>query len=258
MPSPFPGMDPYLEGREWMSFHVQYCTELARLLAPKLRPRYVALPMRRTVVDTPDDLAISTKPDSMYPDVSVLERSPVPLSVSSAGITVLEPTHQLATIMPEEVPQYSVEIRDVEDRQLVTLIELLSPANKRGEGYEEYVEKRTRILRSRTHLLEIDLLRNGNRVPMQEALPDSPYFVFLGRRKHRPMIDIWAVGLDQPLPAIPIPLLPEDEDVALDLQAAFTSVYDSLGYDLILDYSRPADIPLKGEAADWASQLLSN
>jgi len=61
MSSPFPGMDPYLEGHEWMSFYSQYCTEIARLLAPKLRPRYVALSMRRTVTDTPDDLAITTK-----------------------------------------------------------------------------------------------------------------------------------------------------------------------------------------------------
>ncbi len=263
MPSPFPGMDPYLEGHEWMSFRVQFCVEIARQLAPKIRPRYAARTMRRFVMDTPEELAITTKSDGIYPDVGIAERTPVPLPIDrgsgscSGGVAVLEPTLHIATTMPEMVPQYAVEIRDIEERQLVTLIELLSPANKRGEGYRDYVEKRTRVLLSRAHLLEIDLLRNGSRVPMRQELPDSPYFVFLSRRQRRPMTDIWAIGLEQPLPAIPIPLLPEDDDVALDLQQAFTNVYDSIGYDLLLDYTRPADVPLKDKAATWAATLLA-
>ena len=259
MPSPFPGMDPYLEGHEWMSFHVEFCVEIARLLRPSLRPRYLALTVRRYVTDTPDELAITAKSDIIYPDVGVAERTPVPLPLDrgSGGVAVLEPTLHIATKMPELIPQYAVEIRDIEERQLVTLIEILSPANKRGDGYREYVEKRTRILLSRSHLLEIDLLRNGTRVPMRQELPDAPYFIFLSRRQQRPMTDIWAIGLDQPLPVIPVPLLPEDADVVLDLQQAFTNVYDSIGYDLLLDYSRPADVPLKGEAAQWAATRLT-
>ena len=257
MPSPFPGMDPYLEGNEWTSFHVQYCTEIARLLTAKLRPRYVALPMRRSVTDMPDDLAITAKSDTVYPDVAVVERSSVPLPING-GTAVLEPTIQVATQMPDMVPQISVEIRDVEDRQLVTLIEMLSPANKRGQGYREYVEKRTRILLSTSHLLEIDLLRNGIRVPMREELPQSPYYIFLSRRQQRPITDVWGVGLNQPLPTIPIPLLPEDRDAALDLQQAFTTVYDSLAFDLLLDYSHPADVPLTGNAARWAAGVLAD
>jgi len=201
-------------------------------------------------------LAITTKSDNIYPDIGVVERSPVPLPTKS-GATVLEPTLQAATQMPEMVPQMSVEIQDVEDRQLVTLIEMISPANKRGQGYREYVEKRTRILLSTSHLLEIDLLRNGTRVPMRKELPPSPYFIFLSRWQRRPIMDIWEVGLNQVLPTIPIPLLPEDDDVALDLQQAFTNVYDSVAYDLLLDYTRPADVPLKGDAAKWAAELLA-
>ena len=257
MPSPFPGMDPYLEGQEWMSFHAEFCVEIARQLRPALRPRYMALTVRRFVTDTPEDLAITAKSDSMYPDVGVVERSPVPLPMPETNATVLEPTLQAATLMPERVPQYAVEIRDVEERRLVTLIELLSPANKRGEGYQEYVEKRTRILLSTTHLLEIDLLRSGTRVPMRDELPESPYFIFLSRWQRRPITDIWEVGIDQPLPTVPIPLLPEDKDVALDLELAFSTVYDSIGYDLLLDYTRPADVPLKGKAAKWAAELLA-
>lgn len=256
MPSPFPGMDPYLEGHEWTSFHGEFCVEIARQLRPLLRPRYIALTMRRSVTDTPEDLAITAKSDNVYPDVGVVERSPVPLPTLD-GVDVLEPTLQVATKMPEMVPQVSVEIRDVEERQLVTLIEMISPASKRGQGYQEYVEKRTRILLSTSHLLEIDLLRNGIRVPMRQELPKSPYFIFLSRWQRRPMTDIWEIGLGQSLPTIPIPLLPEDEDVALDLQQAFTNVHDSVAYDLLLDYTRPADVPLKGKAAKWAATLLA-
>lgn len=101
-------------------------------------------------------------------------------------------------------------------------------------------------------------MRNGTRVPMSEELPKSPYFVFLSRWQRRPMTDIWEIGLNQPLPTIPIPLLPEDKDVALDLQQAFTNVYDSVAYDLLLDYTRPADVTLKGKAAKWAAELLAD
>jgi hypothetical protein len=121
------------------------------------------------------------------------------------------------------------------------LIEALSPANKRSEGYPEYVEKRTRVLLSTAHLMGIDLLRNGQRVPMREPLPPSPYFIFLSRYRKRPIMDIWEVALDQPLPVVPIPLLPNDDDVTLDLELAFTTVYDSIGYDLILDYTQPCE-----------------
>lgn len=257
MPSPFPGMDPYLEGSEWMSFHSQFTAEIARQLAPKLRPRYVALTTRRFVTDMPDDLAITAKSNSIYPDVGIANTSPAPLQGSSEVVAMLEPSLQIATVMPELVPQNSIEIRTTDDRQLVTLIEVLSPANKRGEGYTEYVRKRTRVLLSTAHLIEIDLLRNGQRVPMREPLPSSPYFIFLSRYGKRPITDIWEVTLDQPLPVVPVPLLPDDDNVTLNLGLAFTNVYDSIGYDLILDYTKPSDVPLKGKAAAWASRQLA-
>src|SRR5437868_2806169 len=100
MPSPFPGMDPYLEGNLWTSVHAQLAAEIARQLAPKLRPRYVPLTQQRLVMDTPDDVA-------------------------EAPLT-------LATVMPSPVPHSWVEIRDVQQRRLVTVIELLPPTNKRG------------------------------------------------------------------------------------------------------------------------------
>jgi len=257
MPSPFPGMDPYLEGSEWMSFHTQFTAEIARQLAPKLRPRYVALTTRRFVTEMPDDLAITARNSSIYPDVGIATHAAESLHGSGVAATAVAPSLQIATVMPDLVPQNAIEIRTTDNRQLVTLIEVLSPANKRGEGYAEYVEKRTRVLLSTAHLMEIDLLRHGQRVPMREPLPPSPYFIFLSRYTKRPITDIWEVALDQPLPVVPIPLLPDDDEVTLALELAFTTVYDAIGYDLILDYTKPCEVPLRGKAATWAAGQLA-
>src|SRR5205823_339936 len=133
-------------------------------------------------------------------------------------------------------------------------IEVLSPTNKHADGYEEYLAKRDRLLLSAVHLLEIDLLRQGERVPMRQRLREDPYFVLLSRAQDRPMTEVWPVPLVGPLPTVPVPLLPGDSDVPLDLQAAFTAVYDAIGYDLAVDYSRPPQVPLAPTDAAWAEQ----
>ncbi len=252
-------MDPYLEGNEWGSFHSDFCVALAQQLRPKLRPHYAALVEKRFVTDSGEELVISTQNGSqrrdIYPDVGIVQQNPAESERIASSIAVLEPTLQIPTVMPQQVPQRWIEIRDVKNRKLVTVIELLSPANKRGRGYKEYVERREDILQSRAHLLEIDLLRRGRRVPMLKPLPNFRYFVFLSRAQRRPLTDVWAIALDQPLPSIQVPLLASDE-VVLDIQASFTNVYDSIGYDLLLDYSEPPDIELTGEAAGWARSQI--
>jgi hypothetical protein len=245
-------MDPYLEGSLWMSVHTQLSAEIARQLAPKLRPRYLALTTERFVLDVPESVAVTTA--SIYPDVGVTETKPGSRVPAEAGVATA-PLH-LATVMPSPVPHVTVEIRDAANRQLVTAIEVLSPTNKRGEGRNEYLAKRHRLLLSTAHLVEIDLLREGQRVPMQQPLPSVPYFIFVGRAESRPFTDIWPVALDQPLPQVPIPLLPGDPDVWLDLQRALTNVYDLLGYDLAVDYGRPPEPPLPPEQATWAEERL--
>lgn len=250
MPSPFPGMDPYLEGSLWTTVHFSLSAEIVRQLAPKLRPRYLVLPAERFVMESPESVAITAA--DMYPDVGVAESdSPRILKETAAAVPL-----QIATVIPSPVPHVTVEIRDAASRELVTAIEVLSPTNKRGDGYDEYLVKRRRILLSPVHLLEIDLLRRGKRVPMKELLPPAPYFVFLSRAEKRPVTDVWPIALSDPLPTVPIPLLPDDNDAYLDLQVAFTAMYDLLGYDLAVDYSRPPEIPLKGEAAAWVEERL--
>ena len=252
MPSPFPGMDPYLEGTLWTTVHFSLSAEIVRQLAPKLRPRYLVLPAERFVMETPESVAITAA--DMYPDVGVARTRS--MAGATQGTVVAPAPLELATIIPTSIPHVTVEIRDTANRQLVTAIEVLSPTNKRGDGRAEYLAKRRRILLSTAHFLEIDLLRQGQRVPMQQPLPRTPYFVFLGRVEKRPMTEIWPISLAEPLPVVPVPLLPSDKDEALDLQEAFATIYDLLGYDLALDYTQPPEIPLSQEGAARAETLL--
>lgn len=247
MPSPFPGMDPYLEGPLWMTVHPQLGAEIARQLAPKLRPRYLALTTERFVLGTLDGVAIA----SLYPDVAVSTMPLAPRTGAGARAAVAPAPLEVATVVPTLIPHVSVEIRDVQGRELVTAIELLSPTNKTGEGRQEYLAKRRRILISTAHLVEIDLLREGERVPMQEALPFAPYFVFVGRAERRPITEVWSIRLEDRLPVVPIPLLPGDSDVQLDLQTALNTVYDVVGYDLAVDYSEPPPVRLTPEETGW-------
>ena len=261
MPSPFPGMDPYPEGPIWNSFHFALCGEIVRQLAPRLRPRYLALGNERQVLSIfetwPDD---SASRRDVYPDVAVSRVEPTATSApgpsASTSAVIAAAPLEVTTLLPTPVPHVTVEIRDVAERRLVTSIEVLSPTNKRGDGRVEYLEKRNRILVSRSHLREIDLLRQGQRVPTREPLPTAPYFVFLSRAERRPVTEVWPVALEQPLPTVPVPLLPGDPDVPLDLQATFAQVYDGVGYDLAVDYSRPSQVPLSPEQAVWAEQRL--
>lgn len=252
MPSPFPGMDPYLEGALWTTLHHGLGTEIVRQLAPKLRPNYIALPVERFVMEVSPGVSVTTA--SVYPDVGGVKAQPQPADRPKAA-TISAPL-RLATIVPEAVPHVSVEIRDTSQRRLVTVIEILPPTNKRGAGNQEYLAKRQRLLLSTVHLLEIDLLRMGERVPMQQPLPDAPYFVLLSRAEERPMTEVWPIALDQALSTVPVPLLPGDDDILLDLQAAFTAAYDLPGYDLIIDYTQPPDVPFTEGEAEWVERHL--
>ena len=104
------------------------------------------------------------------------------------------------------------------------------------------------------HLIEIDLLRRGTRIPMREALPEGPYFAFLSRAENRPMTGVWPISLRETLPRIPVPLLPGDADVALDLQAAINQTNDAFGFDLELDYRMPPETVLDPDDRAWAAQ----
>ncbi|HET6878666.1 MAG TPA: DUF4058 family protein [Pirellulales bacterium] len=254
MPSPFPGMDPYLEGELWTTVHSQLAAEIARQLAPKIAPRYVARTEKRFIITAPDDLEEAEI--SIYTDVGVRTVKARQTAKGTAARAAVEAPLVVPTLMEEKSPHYWVEVRHVKRRTLVTAIELLSPFNKRGQGRTEYLRKRNALLASPAHLIEIDLLRKGKRLPMRRKLPDAEYFVFLSRAGQRPITGVWPVRLQDPLPEVPVPLANGDPDCLLDLQKALENVYDSLRYDLEIDYRRPPDVPFtKSQAACAAAYL---
>jgi hypothetical protein len=149
-----------------------------------------------------------------------------------------------------------IEILRSDNMEVVTVIELLSPANKSGAGREEYLAKRRRILGSQVNLIEIDLLRRGDRPPMMDPYSPDPYFVLVHRAGRRPIADVWPILLQQSLPIIPVPLEPDEADVTLDLQATFNGAFDSVRYDRVLDYSNPPPVSLSPDEQVWIDQLL--
>ena len=269
MPSPFPGMDPYLEGEMWQEFHERLANQISAELLPQLGPRYVALLAKRYVVGSPTSgilpelgLNIVDWPPQrvISPDVHVAAlperklREPGP--GWDAGVALMEPVVEVANPLPV-APQLSVEIRDVAQRRLVTLIEILSPANKHSRGALEYHDRRIDLLQTRTHLLEIDLLRGGARIQLLAELPAAPYYLYLSRTERRPYTQVWPVALRQRLPIVPVPLLHPDPDVVLDLQAAVDACFALVGYERLLDYpDPPPPPPLNNEDAAWVDDCL--
>lgn len=245
MPSPFPGMDPYLEGALWLDVHSALAAKVRQLLAPQVRPRYVV----RLAVYLVEDTAPEGEIGILYPDVEVLR--PSALSEAAATYAIAASPFTPAVLVPAAAPFTvrvpEVEIRDAGDNRLVTAIEILSPVNKREPGLSLYRRKRQQLQRAGVHLIEIDLIRRGQRPCDYPTLPSTPYLITL-LRSRAAHVEAWPLTLDQPLPTIPVPLRPPDADAVLDLQAALTAIYVEAGYDLSIDYNRvPPPPPIDTE-----------
>jgi Protein of unknown function (DUF4058) len=168
MPSPFPGMNPYLESDVWHGFHQMFVLACSLALVPQVRP-----------------VNIVTLEENVY--IHDVER------------------------------ESYIAVRDRHKRELVCVIELLSPAKKRpGPDREAYIAKRDALLRSQAHLIEIDLLRGWERMPA-ESIPTCDYCVTVSRVEQRPRAGVWPIRLDDPLPKIPVPLRDPHPDAVLDL-----------------------------------------
>lgn len=261
MPSPFPGMDPYLEDpRTWPDLHHELISEIRAQLTGQLRPKYVARIEERVYIS--DDRDPGRK--VIVPDIHVAPRNesqsiePAVGAPEDSSVAVVEPIVR-TTLIDDEIHEAYVTLFDVAQREIVAVIEVLSPTNKfpNSEGRKSYLQKRYEVMRSTTHFVEIDLLREGDRIPVEPGLPDCEYLMHVSRNGDRPQAKLWAVRLNQRLPELRIPLRPEDDDARLDLQAILNSVYDRAGYDLIAGYSRDPVPPLPPEWSEWARKLLT-
>ncbi len=256
MPSPFPGMDPYLEGELWQEFHETLAGSIRALLMPLLTPTYVALLAKRYVLDRPALGVFDVPPRAVYPDVHVVPvGGGAPLAVAEGTPGLTAPSAELPNYV--EAPQLSIEIHDVAHRRLVDVIEIISPANKYGDGAREYLDRRRELLRANVHLLEVDLVRQGARIPLAGATPPAAYYVYLSRTQRRPFTQLWAMALPDTLPTVPVPLLPPDPDVPLDLQAAVDACFALVGYERLIDYtSTPPPPVMPAEDVAWVDATL--
>lgn len=262
MPSPFPGMDPFLEDPAlFLDFHDSLVTYLREYLQASLPEPYFAATGQRVWIET--------SRRTIGPDVSVVH-TPANSTLRTGGVAVAVPSagrHVVVHVPHDELRQPFLEIfaGRRQDRRLVTTIEVLSPSNKLpGEqGRELYLRKQRELRAARAHLVEIDLLRAGQHttsVPLDAAVAQAgafDYHVCAHRFDRLEDFEFYPIQLDDRLPVISVPLLPEDPAVEVDLQAVFDRCYDAGPYTREIDYRRdPIIPPLRGELLTWVRSLL--
>jgi hypothetical protein len=258
MKSPFPGMDPYLE-RDWEDVHhrlVQYASDT---LQPDLPGDLVARVEQRVFVECD-----GARLRSIAPDVRIATAYPAPEATRAPALcegaaALIEP---LVFELDEfEVTEGYLEIREGSNGKVITVIEFLSLSNKRrGTGQDQYLQKQAELLASDTSLVEIDLVRSGQRVlalptdqiPIQHR---DAYLACVSPGWNRRRRELYPMPLRQRLPVLPIPLRRHEPPLTLDLQSLIDQAYAAGRYHK-LDYRIALDPPLLTEDGAWATDLL--
>lgn len=244
-------MDPWLEHPAlWPGVHNALIAAVQRWLSPRLRPHYVVRMQERAYLDV----------DASWvglPDLSV-QSAAARSGRRAASKTVAAPGAVLDVEipMPDQVRETWLEIRAPRHGDVVTVVEILSPGNKRpGDGRRLYEEKRRQILGSRTHLIEIDLLRGGMAMPVHGPRHGAHYRILVSRGDQRPRAQLYPFTVRDAIPAFPLPLAGGCEEPQITLRPLLDGVYETSGFDLELDY-RQAPVPALSSAdATWAARL---
>lgn len=249
MNTPFPGMDPYLEHPTlWADVHDRLLAAIADELAPLVAPKYYVALQCHAYLLLPGDRTYLGKPDVAVgmPTLPIGAWSATPM-MGGAGILEVE------VPMEEEVDENYLEVREVKTGKLITVIELLSPVNKsHPEGRAEYIEKRNQILRTRTNLVEIDLLRSGEPMMVFGVDAKTPYRILVSPSWRRPRAHLYAFTVREPIPTFSLPLLPKEEQPLVPLNDILHTLYRRARFDLRLDYTLPPTPPLSAEDVQWA------
>ncbi|MBM4071930.1 MAG: DUF4058 family protein [Planctomycetes bacterium] len=258
MKSPFPGMDPFIEGCGlWGDFHALLITKIHDSLAETAPERYVVRTGERSYLVLIESTEL--KHHGFLPDVGIKASKGRRKKSGNGGVLVAEPNQTIepVTMCPfiqEEHKEAFVEIYEAEGEQrLVTSIEVLSPSNKRpnSPGWKLYQRKRQSLLTGDVSLIEIDLLRGGQRMPMLDPWPEFLYTLLVARAETFRSCKVWPAHSLRPLPLIPVPLLKPDPDLSLDLQPMIATIYQRSRYARSIDYSRTLDPPLKKDEIAW-------
>ena len=273
--SPFPGMDPYLE-RHWPSVHVDLIGSSSRALNDVLPPDLIARPEQMLGIGEKDEGADDDEGGGplrhrkVVPDVrvSALAGAGMPGGAAvaarprSSAARAYGPLH-LVPGSDSPLKRRRVRIFEADTNRLVSVIEFVSPANKRAPGRRDFLRKRARLLRGGVNVVEIDLTRGG---PWRRLFGDvrlegdvaTAYraATFLPRRDG---FDPWLfpVSLRDRLPELSIPLRRREEPVPLALQELIDAVYVGGRYGQTIDYAKPPHPPLAADDAAWAAALLA-
>jgi len=252
MPSPFPGMNPYLEQEEvWQDFHQSFLPLIRAVLAEQVRPAYVVKVEEHLFIH---ELGAEERRLLGRSDVA-LARGGGPSGAHATAAVLEAPSYARLPVAVDIERHAYLEIRDRRGRELITVIELLSPSNKRpGPDREQYLGKRLQFLHGNVHLVEIDLLRGGPRLPV-DGLVECDYYALVSRWEDRAQTGVWPIGIREPLPVLPIPLRAPDPHARLDLQAVLHRLYDDAGYGDYI-YTGTPQPPLAPEDDAWARQFI--
>jgi hypothetical protein len=270
MPSPFPGMDPYLEHpSRWSEVHSRFISAIANGLEKQLSDAYFISVEKRVYQLTSDDAVLIGIPDATLATFSgTATASPredgnaTEATAMATAMATLEPTADYRTVtlpIPMEVRESYLEVRDIETGEVITAIELLSPVNKRsGEGRRVYELKRQAILGSQTHFIEIDLLRAGSPMAMLGTLETTDYRLLVSRASARPRAQLYGFNVEQSIPTIPVPLRIGEPDLALDLKQFLDEIYAQARYDRRIDYQQLPVPPLREVSQVWAIDRINS
>lgn len=222
MPSPFPGMDPYLEGEGYFwGFRLTLLVAIVSDLTKKLPAGYYA------------DIDLVKWPDRGPP---------------------LEDEFKEACRKLTRRPHKFIKIAELETDRVVTVLEVLSPSNKAGEDRDQYLLKRAEVFAAKVNLVELDLLRDGERMPFGKPKPPAAdYYALVCRGGQHPKASVWAWTVRDPLPVLPVPLKPADGDIALDVRPSLDRAYEDAGYRTRIRYDQPPESPLRVADAKWAT-----
>jgi hypothetical protein len=252
MPSPFPGMNPYVERASvWHDFHESFLPLVREILTSQVLPRYFVRIDEQMYIHerSGEERRFLGRGDLLVPALAP------PSTATVAAGAVLEAPAEVRLPAVDIEGQSFLEIRDRDSHELVTVVELLSPANKyAGPDREQYLAKARQLQRSGVHFVEIDLLRGGPRMPWLD-MPECDYCVVVSRVEKRPKAGFWPIRLRERLPEIPIPLRGGDADARVDLQQVLHRIYDAAGYAYHI-YSGPPEPLLSAADTVWADPFL--
>jgi hypothetical protein len=256
-------MDPYIESCGlWGDFHHNLISMIQHALAEAAPERYVVRAGERSYVVLMEHDGKTSHP--FLPDVSVTTERRTKTTKKKGRTAVMQPALKTEPVLmrafiEEEHREAFVEIYEAAPEQrLVTCIEVLSPSNKRPNtpGWDLYLRKRQSLLLGDANLVEIDLLRGGQRMPMLDPWPASPYTVLVARERKYDLCRVWPFSFQSPSPSVPVPLAKPDPDIPLSLQPMIDAIYERSRYERSIDYTKLVTPPLDEAETAWLEKQL--